>query len=48
MRYEQTSSGKLRIVDPDKSPDWSDSLMLAVSAIGESSLAFFEADVDAL
>ena len=32
MRYELTSSGKIRILDPeDKSPDYSDSLMLGCS-----------------
>lgn len=32
MKYELTSNGKIRIVDPElKSPDFSDSLMLAVS-----------------
>ena len=28
MRYELTSSGKIKIIDPDKSPDYADALML--------------------
>ena len=31
MRYEITSGGKIRIIDPDKSPDFADSLMLMCS-----------------
>jgi hypothetical protein len=31
MRYEFTSAGKIRIVDPEgKSPDYADSLMLTL------------------
>lgn len=30
MRYELTAAGKIKIVDPGKSPDYADSLMLAI------------------
>lgn len=35
MRWELNSSGKIRIIDPQKSPDFADSLMLALSKGGE-------------
>ena len=34
MEYEFTSTRKVRIVDPSKSPDFADSLMLSTNAVG--------------
>ena len=40
IRYELTSSGKIKIVDPDKSPDFADALMLMVCRrVGSGSVA---------
>ncbi len=40
IRYDFTSSGKKKIVDPSKSPDFADSLMLMVSPVQDRKLVF--------
>ena len=43
MKYEITSAGKIRIIDPpDKSPDYADSLMLSVSEPSTISAGYVE------
>lgn len=41
IKYEFNSSGKIRIIDPDKSPDYADALMLAACDEIKGDIVFF-------
>jgi thermostable 8-oxoguanine DNA glycosylase len=41
IKYEFSSNGKIRIIDPDKSPDYADALMLAVCDEVKGEIVFF-------
>jgi hypothetical protein len=44
MRYELTSSGKIKIIDPDKSPDYADALMLMCAQANVAIIDYDEGD----